>query len=597
MLRFTLPVLLQLTLFPLAIAFAAATEVVVDNTDKGFTSVPSSAWTVCVNTADSYGTDYLQCTKNDPWTYAKWTPNIQTAGEYDIYISWPDGENRPDAISVIVKDRTGLNKGIKVDQTKNCGKWNLIGRYNLRMSYNSNYILIQCNDDGNTAADAVKCVLVSTSVVIAKTTEIVVPTEKSRYPDIPSVVKIVKDNSIGKYALTVNGNEFFVKGVCGVEDIEKMHEAGANSARLYSYVYLNGYDILDRAQDLGMKLLFGLHMRQENPGFTYAGSKKEVAEQYTRLISVVDKYKNHPAVLAWAVGNEVEANTKDVECYKAINDIARYIKKVDPNHPTVAVLAGSSPEKVQNVIKYAPEIDIVAVNAYKHLKNAHQNITGPAPKYGGWPGPYLITEFACNASYEVITTTWGAPIEQSSYDKAPVYSSRYAAFITSPSVSGRCIGSYAFKLARVVGCTHTWYNMLLDSETMKTPIYDEMYFSWTGKYPANMSPRIKIMYLDNKRAYENIVLSPETEYRAMVEITHDEGEQLRYRYELREELHTDLTKQPADIVDVSMRDDPGDVHAKNITTPSTPGYYRLYCYVYDGASGHVGTANVPFRVK
>ena len=58
-------------------------------------------------------------------------------------------------------------------------------------------------------------------------------------------------------------------------------------------------------------------------------------------------YKNHPAVLAWGVGNELEHLTAEADAdqelvaaiWTAINTAAGVIKVRDPLHPTVAVTA------------------------------------------------------------------------------------------------------------------------------------------------------------------------------------------------------------------------------------------------------------------
>ena len=45
---------------------------------------------------------------------------------------------------------------------------------------------------------------------------------------------------------------------------------------------------------------------------------------------VVDEVKDHPALLMWAVGNEVDLFYSNFDVWKHINDIALMIKSKDP---------------------------------------------------------------------------------------------------------------------------------------------------------------------------------------------------------------------------------------------------------------------------
>ena len=86
--------------------------------------------------------------------------------------------------------------------------------------------------------------------------------------------------------------------------------------------------------------------------------------------------------------NEVDLQYSNFKVWETIEEIAKFIKKVDPNHPTVTVIAGLDPSKVFMIKKYCPSIDILGINAYGAIENAPLNIR----KYG-WEKPYIISEW------------------------------------------------------------------------------------------------------------------------------------------------------------------------------------------------------------
>ncbi|GIR57968.1 MAG: hypothetical protein CM15mP65_05490 [Crocinitomicaceae bacterium] len=74
--------------------------------------------------------------------------------------------------------------------------------------------------------------------------------------------------------------------------------------------------------------------------------------------------------------------------WETIEEIAKFIKKVDPNHPTMTVIAGLDPAKVFMIKKYCPSIDILGINVYGAIENAPINI-----RRFGWEKPYIVTEW------------------------------------------------------------------------------------------------------------------------------------------------------------------------------------------------------------
>ena len=195
-----------------------------------------------------------------------------------------------------------------------------------------------------------------------------------------------------------------------------MAQAGANAVRIYSESAITK-ELLDRAYELGVHVMMGLFLKHETSDFTYANSTAQVQAQYEAFIKIIEEYKDHPAVFCWAIGNEVDKSTsKDMPAiYKAMNDLARYVHESDPYHPTVAVLAGSSTQKITYLTYLANHIDIVCYNAYKHVGNAIENTKI-------FKGPYMITEYALDQPSETTNkTSWGVVIEPNNQQKAEKY--------------------------------------------------------------------------------------------------------------------------------------------------------------------------------
>ena len=87
---------------------------------------------------------------------------------------------------------------------------------------------------------------------------------------------------------------------------------------------------------------------------------------YTNAIKTVQKYKNHPAVLTWGIGNEVYLNMatdeEKLSYSKLLERICSNIKSIDPNHPVTSVEAWTF--GLEWWEKHVPSIDIYGLNSY-----------------------------------------------------------------------------------------------------------------------------------------------------------------------------------------------------------------------------------------
>lgn len=394
----------------------------------------------------------------------------------------------------------------------------------------------------------------------------------------------------GSYRLHVNDEPFYIKGA-GIElgSPEKLREHGGNSFRTWST--LNGRDtgrqVLDRALSNGLYVAMGLDVDHERRGFNYDDTNA-VAKQFALLKSQVMELRDHPALLVWVVGNELNFE-KNPRVWDAVNELSKMIHEVDPNHPTTTTLAGFNQKTVNLVHQRAADLDFLSFQMYYDIINL--------PRYlreAHWDKPYFVTEWGATGHWEVGKTTWGAPLENDSTTKAELYEKRFRAVIESDQKL--CLGSYVFLWGNKQERTPTWYGMFLETGEETTPV-DVMHNVWKGEWPANRSPRLAGVWLDGKIAGQSIRLQPGKSYRAKVSATDPDQDVLTFRWEIMEESTStnvggDKETKPAHLPDLIA--DPLQREV-SLQSPAKPGAYRLFTYVFDD-KGHAAHANIPFFV-
>ena len=323
-------------------------------------------------------------------------------------------------------------------------------------------------------------------------------------------------------------------------------------------------------------------------GFDY-DDEAAVAEQLARVRGEVEALKDHPALLMWGIGNELNLGAENPAVWDAVGQISDMIHEVDPHHPTTTMLAGVSKEIVDEIRVRAPSLDLLSVQFYADIENLPQRIAD-----AGWTGPYMVTEWGATGHWEVAETPWGAPIENNSSVKADLYRTRYETAITSHTT--QILGSYVFLWGQKQERTPTWYGMFMPTGE-QTEAVGVMETLWTGQPLANRTPRLESLTLDERVATDAIQLDPGQEVPAAVVSTDPDGDGLRYEWEVRRE-QTDLSEGGDDESVPELLASavtPTDAAQVSVTAPDETGAYRLFVNVYDG-QGHAAHANIPFYV-
>ncbi|MFK8017568.1 MAG: hypothetical protein AB8G17_19245 [Gammaproteobacteria bacterium] len=371
-------------------------------------------------------------------------------------------------------------------------------------------------------------------------------------------------------------------------------ESGGNSIRTWGISQLehliDGKNLLDRAHELGISVSAGLWVQHARHGFDY-GDTASIERQRKQLRDAVLKYMHHPALLTWGLGNEMEElwgpGETDIRIWQELNHLAGMIKELDPHHPVMTVIAGSTPSKIKAIQEHYPNLDILGVNAYASAAGVGQRLLD-----SGWRGPYMLTEYGVTGPWEATTTTWDAPIEQDPGTKGGTSYSSYK--LDRDNNIGRTLGSYVFFWGSKQEATATWFGMFLPSGE-KLPRVDAMAYAWSGSWPENRAPKLRSM---TSPVALKKVRTGSLSY-AEVDCIDREGKDLKYVWDIRAESTDRGVGGDPEAIPPSF---PGAIKKGQGTNriefriPKQPGAYRVFVTAYDGDGG-AAAHNLPFIVE
>jgi len=386
------------------------------------------------------------------------------------------------------------------------------------------------------------------------------------------------------WQLLRGGKPYFIRGAGGDGSLERLATAGANSVRTWG---ADDIDVLlDTAHALGLSVTVGIWLGHERHGFDY-GDETQVREQLQRARETVLRYKDHPAVLLWGIGNEMEGfgAGDNPAIWKAVNEVASVVKKLDPLHPTMTVTAELGGGRIDGVQERCPAIDIHGINSYGGAVSVADRY-----KAAGATKPYVLTEFGPPGVWEIPKNDWGAPSEPTSTEKAAFYQRSYERGVLA--APGLALGSYVFTWGFKMEATPTWYGMFL-ADGAPLGAVDAMTELWSGEPPANLAPTVQPLLIEGRSER-----SPGDELRVHAVIADPEGGAIRVRWVLRRDAADyvtggDFRPVPPEVEGAVLE---GRADGARLRMPEDPGPYRLFVYAYDEA-GSAATANVPLLVE
>ena len=396
----------------------------------------------------------------------------------------------------------------------------------------------------------------------------------------------VSTNTQGNFELLKNGIPYYIKGAGAKDHFDLLVSSGANSIRIWS---TNNSSLLDSAHQHGLTVTLGLHVRPERSGMDY-NNEYAVKGQIEKLKNEVLKYKDHPALLVWGIGNEVDLKYSNFKVWETIEILAKFIKEVDPNHPTMTVIAGVDPSKAYYIKKYCPSVDILGLNVYGSIENAGANL-----RKFNWDKPYIVTEWGVNGPFEAKTTSWKAKVEPPNGFKADQRLRRYQELIVEDKE--RCLGSYCFLWGQKQESTATWHGMFLKNGN-PTEAVDVMHYCWKGEWPNSRAPSIRDISLENIGWRKDHIIEPSRQATVKIEYSKYNNKKVNIEYVLYPEAFSnkiggDIQKSPDPIPFEIVRQTENELI---FISPKKKGAYRLFAFVKND-KGQSSVANIPFLIQ
>ncbi|PTX42011.1 glycosyl hydrolase family 2 [Christiangramia gaetbulicola] len=409
--------------------------------------------------------------------------------------------------------------------------------------------------------------------------------DEEKYANHPAKVHFEKTED--GYSLIRNGNPFYIKGAgTKPEYLEELKDAGANTARIYDTLYLKR--TLDKAHSLGLAVAVDIPLPKFDRTPEYWENEELFTELKLKVEEIVQRHKDHPALLYWNLGNELYYPYlyETTDFFDNYNQLIDLIHEIDSEHPVSTTTIGANKSRVLSIITKSPQLDFISFNSFGVLSQFSSKLDPISPI---WDGPYVISEWGVNGPWEATHTYWGAPVEETSTKKAEQIRERYFEYL-EPKIGKGSLGSFVFYWATKNEFTPTWYS-LFGKNKLKTQAIFELNNIWKNKDEKFPGPELDYILLNKQGAKESIVLSPGTLVQAEVKLPDSKAQKLNYHWEIRPESWYDVRESNIS-TEIDFKIDGQEVSFK---TPKDEGPYRLFLYLTDD-SEYYATANIPFYV-
>ena len=395
----------------------------------------------------------------------------------------------------------------------------------------------------------------------------------------------------GSFQLYRNGEPFYIKGATGNSHFEELAESGGNTIRVYDT--LNLAMVLDKAKKNGLAVIVDIPLPKYDEQFPEYDDDAKNEELKIKVKNLVQKFRDHPALLFWNLGNEVRyplklVPNKFINTYNALIEI---IHLEDPNHLVSTTVQRRT--DILAIARHSPKLDLLGYNIFgtvdkipSHIKSMNFVLSGSFP--------YYISEWGIDGFWETEYTKWGASIEPTSTKKNEQLRDRYNHAILKAGEN--CQGSLVFHWGQKHECSYTWFSLFGENDKKSEMVYT-LKSLWTGLGDENREIGLDYMLIDGLGAPSSIILAPSTLTKAELVLKEIVDDSLKISWELypdfcRLEGISEEIEQPKKIT--------SGITSKNefsimFETPMEEGPYRLYAYL-ENQDGFVATCNTPFYV-
>lgn len=189
-----------------------------------------------------------------------------------------------------------------------------------------------------------------------------------------------------------------------IGDFKLMKDMGVNTIRVYDHGYNSNREMFrDMYKKYGIMVMMGDFIGAYAIGSgvswyrgTNYADKVQQERMKARVRSMVQAYKDEPYILMWVLGNETNYGVANSAkrfprpFYKFVNEVAKMIKELDPNHPVV--ICNGDTLYLDIFSGLCPDVDILGMNSYR-----------------GWHGFGFWDDVRTLANKPVIVTEYGAP--------------------------------------------------------------------------------------------------------------------------------------------------------------------------------------------
>ncbi|MBF0489680.1 MAG: tetratricopeptide repeat protein [Candidatus Omnitrophica bacterium] len=205
------------------------------------------------------------------------------------------------------------------------------------------------------------------------------PTKVGQSPEDGTLTNWMEVNPNPAYIawMDKNGNGIQDPDEPSEGDFSLMKKMGLNTLRIYHQPMKPNKVFLEKMfQQFGFRVIMGDFLGKyalgsganwsEGTDYENPAHRKNMMDSVKQMVM---EFKDEPFILMWLLGNEnnygvaSNADKKPEAYYKFVNEVARMIKSIDPNHP-VAICNGDI-LFLDKFGKAAPDVDAYGANVYR----------------------------------------------------------------------------------------------------------------------------------------------------------------------------------------------------------------------------------------